>query len=99
MTAATTDCGKLTLTVVVKRCMDGLRSKHDDLQGRVSVLETAEYGLQSEVKELRDKVKGLRDEAKEVRDEFSRKRRTDAVDGIEEIEEEARKLKRTCGEI
>ena len=86
--------------------IDGLRTKHDDLQGRVSVLETAEYGLQREVKELldemkevRDEVKELRDEAKEVRDEISRKGRTDAVDGIEEIEEEARKLKRRRVEI
>lgn len=83
MTAPTADCGKLTLAAVVKRCTDGLRTKHDDLQSRVSVFETAEYGLQ----------------VKELRDEISRRRRTDTADGIEEIEEKALKLKRRRVEI
>jgi hypothetical protein len=45
VTAPNADCGKLTLAAF-KRCRDGLRTKHDDLQDRVSVSETAEYGLQ-----------------------------------------------------
>ena len=44
--------------------------------------------LRDEVKELRDEVKELRDEMKELRDVMSRKR-TDAADDVQEIEEEA----------
>jgi hypothetical protein len=43
-------------------------------------------------------VKTLRDEAKELRNKISRKR-TNAADGIEEIEEEAQKSKRRRVEI
>jgi uncharacterized protein YlxW (UPF0749 family) len=98
------------LKVDAKCYFDGLQTKHGNLQGRVFELETAEAvrrmeeeelldevkKLRDEAKELRDEVKELRDEVKDVRDEIPRKRRTDAVD---EIEEEVRKLKRRCGEI
>jgi hypothetical protein len=77
------------LKVDTKCYFDGLQTKHDNLQGKVFELKTAEAVRQIEGEELLD-------EAKKVCDEISRKRRTDTVN---EIKEEARELKRRCEEI
>jgi chromosome segregation ATPase len=79
--------------------IDNLKAKNSDLQNNVSALERAGCDLQMEVNELRNELKELRDEIKKLRDETSRNIRTDAVDSIEEIEEEAPKLKRKRVEI
>ena len=71
--------------------IDGLQNKYDSLQpvmdesqGKISALEKAKSDLQREVKELSDEVKEMHDEIKKLRDGISRKRKTDATDGIEE---------------